>query len=180
MQRSSAVIDALVAKVRDRKALATDVASMRGRIEKERAAANVFDVKLARGGLMDCEFAAQFLVLSGLGRVPGETTLETLERATGEGVVPASVGERLVLSASLQAGLLQIMRAAEPGAFSPETAPEALRRIMVAVTDKALRDAGVGSERAGVAGFDELKERLVEIQAQTRETLEKVLETPVG
>jgi glutamate-ammonia-ligase adenylyltransferase len=175
MQRSSAVIDALVAKKRDRMALATDVASMRARIEQEKSPANEFDIKLARGGLIDCEFAAQFLVLSGLGRIAGETTLETLERATAEGRVPPDAGERLVLSTSLQAALLQIMRVAEPNAFSPETAPEALKRIMVTIADKAFKDAGVGTERAGVSSFGELEKRLVEIQAQTRMALEKVL-----
>ena len=60
-------------------------------------------MKLARGGLIDCEFAAQFLVLSGLGRVAGETTLETLERARSRrGRTRAAGGERLVLSAALQ------------------------------------------------------------------------------
>jgi glutamate-ammonia-ligase adenylyltransferase len=179
MQRASAVIDALVAKKRDPAVLAADVASMRARIEREKSPANEFDVKLARGGLVDCEFAAQFLVLSGLGRRAGETTLETLERATQEGRLLPDAGERLVLSASLQAALLQIVRVAEPKTFSPETAPEALRRIMVAIADKALSDSGVGVERAGVSSFAELGKRLVDIQGQTRIALEKVLATPI-
>ena len=180
MQRTSAVIDALVAQKRDLTTLAADVASMRARIEREKTPANAFDLKLARGGLMDCEFAAQFLVLSGLGRMPGETTLETLERGAADGRVPPDAGERLVLSTSLQAALLQIVRVAEPTAFSPKAAPEALRRIMVAIADKAFRDSGVGAERAGVSGFEELEKRLVVIQAQTRTALEKVLGTAVA
>ena len=114
MQRVSGVLDALVAKERDPATLAAEVASMRARIEREKAAANVFDVKLARGGLIDCEFAAQFLVLAGLGRVAGETTLETLERAAGEGRIAPDLGERLVLSAALQGALLQITAGVVP------------------------------------------------------------------
>ncbi len=85
MARVDAVLDAVVGKPREREKLAEDVASMRARIEREKPAKSVFDVKLAQGGLMDCEFAAQFLVLAGLKRVAGETMLETLERAERRG-----------------------------------------------------------------------------------------------
>jgi len=179
MQRASGVLDALVAKRRKPAKLRARAASMRARIEREKPPANAFDVKLARGGLMDCEFAAQFLVLAGLGRVAGETTLETLERATAEARVPPDVGERLVLSAALQTSLLQIMRAADPKGFSPDSAPEALKQVMVEIADAALADAGVGRERGGVATFEELEKRLVDIQAQTRDALEEVLGIPV-
>jgi len=180
MERVSGVLDALVAKKRDPGALAADVASMRARIEREKIAAGPFDVKLARGGLMDCEFAAQFLVLSGLGRVPGETTLEILQRAAdGEHLGPAE-GERLILSTALQSALLQIARVADTKGFSPDSAPEALKGLMVAIGDGALRESGVGTERAGVASFEELQARLEEIQAPTRAALESVLGVKVG
>lgn len=175
MLRASGVLDELVAKERDPSKLASEVASMRARIEREKAAANVFDVKLARGGLIDCEFAAQFLVLAGLGRFAGETTLETLERAAGEGRISPDVGERLVLSAALQGAILQILRVSYPKNFSPDSAPEALKRLMVDVADEALRNSGIGKERAGVASFAELEARLVEVQRQTRAALEEVL-----
>ncbi len=180
MTRVSGVLDALVAKERDPGKLAADVASMRARVEREKAAAGAFDVKLARGGLIDCEFAAQFLVLSGLGRVPGETTLETLQRAADAGRPALAEGERLILSAALQSALLQIERVADPKGFSPDQAPEALKRLMVGVADDALRNAGVGTERTGVASFAELEARLVEIQARTRAALESVLGVPVS
>jgi glutamate-ammonia-ligase adenylyltransferase len=181
MGRVSGVIDALVGKERDRAKLAADVASMRGRVEREgKAVANPFDVKLARGGLMDCEFAAQFLMLGGLGRVGGETTLETLRRAGYAGHLAPEESERLVLSAALQGALLQIERVASPKGFSSEEAPEALRGLMVTVADAALKDVGVGAERAGVASFEDLEARLVEVQAKTREALENVLGVAVG
>ena len=173
--RASEVLDALATKKRERAALAKNVASMRARIEREKKAAGPFDVKLAPGGLMDCEFAAQFLVLTGLERVAGATTLETLKRAAAEGRVGSEEGERLVLSTALQSAILQLGRVAGRDAFAPDTAPEALRQLIVAAADAALKDAGVGEERAGVSTFDELAARLVHVQEQTRAAFESVL-----
>ncbi len=173
--RVAKVLDALVEKPRDRAKLAKDAASMRARIEREKPAAGPFDVKLAVGGLMDCEFAAQVLVLSGLGRVDGATTLETLTRAAAEGLMEARAGERLALSAALQAALLQLERVADPKVFVPAQAPEALKRLIVEVANDVLEDAGVGDERGGVATFEELEARLVKVQQQTRRALESVL-----
>ncbi len=169
------VLDRLVNKERDRKTLATEVASMRARIEREKKAANIFDVKLAKGGLMDCEFAAQALVLSGLGRIAGETTSEILTRAAGEGRIAAGAGERLVLSAALQSALLQFERVADPRAFSPDDAPEALKGLLVDVADDVLHDLGTGEERAGIKAFAELERRLADVQKETRAALEELL-----
>ncbi len=173
--RIAKALDALIDKPRDRAALAKDVASMRARIEHEKRAAGPFDVKLAVGGLMDCEFAAQFLVLSGLGRMPGATTLETLERAEAEGRIGSEEAERLMLSTALQAAILQLERVADPKAFSPEHAPEALKGLMVAMANPVLEDAGIGDERAGVATFEDLEARLRHVQEHTRAALEIVL-----
>ncbi|WP_297111609.1 hypothetical protein, partial [uncultured Devosia sp.] len=93
MARIDAVLDAVVTMPRERDKFAEDVASMRARIEREKPAKSVFDAKLARGGLMDCEFASQFLVLSGLKRIAGETMLETLARARGEGMLARADAE---------------------------------------------------------------------------------------
>jgi glutamate-ammonia-ligase adenylyltransferase len=179
MQRVSGVLDSLVAKTRERPKLAADVASMRGRIEREKKATSAFDVKLAKGGLMDCEFAAQFLVLAGLGRRAGETTLETLARAGEEGHAPPDVGERLVLSTALQTAILQIARVADPKSFSSDSAPEALKRLLVENADSVLQESGVGAERAGLGSFEDLEARLSDVQAQTRQALEALLGVPV-
>lgn len=177
--RVSEVLDALVTKQRDRQELASEVASMRARVEREKSAAGPFDVKLAPGGLMDCEFAAQFLILSGLGRVAGETTRETLERGVQSGSIDNETGERLVLSAALQGALLQIARVAAPQGFSPEAAPEALKRLMTEVADRVLSAFGVGAERNGVSSFNELAARLIGLQRETRKAFERVLGTKV-
>jgi [glutamine synthetase] adenylyltransferase / [glutamine synthetase]-adenylyl-L-tyrosine phosphorylase len=174
--RIGAALDRIVARPRDRGKLAADVAEMRGRVEREKAAANPLDVKLARGGLLDCEFAAQFLVLAGLGRTVGESTIEVLKRAAVEQALSPETGGRLVASASVQAALLQVQRVADPDQVDPEKAPEALKLLLVAFANAALKPAGEGS----VSSFEELGEKLAAIQNETRQTLETVLGMEVG
>jgi [glutamine synthetase] adenylyltransferase / [glutamine synthetase]-adenylyl-L-tyrosine phosphorylase len=146
---------------------------MRARVEEERRAASDFDVKLAPGGLMDCEFAAQFLVLSGLGRVAGEATEATLLRAAAAGRIAPPDAERLALSTALQTALLQIARVGE--AKNLADAPDALKKLVVWAADTMLRSDGVGAERAGVDAFADLQEKLGGIQRATRRALESLL-----
>lgn len=179
VRQVEAVLEQVVAKPREHGALAAEVASMRARIEREKPAAGIFDVKLSAGGLIDCEFAAQVLVLTGLGRVPGETMLQTLARAEAEGRLAPEDAERLALSAALQTALLQLERVAAVERFDPETAPEALKQLVLSLANHALRQSGVGDERAGVETFDALQDRLARIQASTRVAFEHVLGTKV-
>jgi glutamate-ammonia-ligase adenylyltransferase len=168
---------AIVAEPRERDKLAEDVASMRARIEREKPAKSVFDVKLARGGLMDCEFASQFLVLSGLKRIAGETMLETLTRAKSEGLLAQADAECLVPSAALQVALLQLERIAGVESFAPDKTPEALRRLVVSFAKRALTNEGV---KTTFETFDALAERLISVQERTRSALERVLARKVG
>jgi glutamate-ammonia-ligase adenylyltransferase len=174
------VIQAIVAKKRRRKRLADRVASMRARVEKEKQTGSPFDLKLVPGGLMDCEFAAQFLLLSGLHRIAGETTAETLALATIEGRLPTAQGERLTLSAELQAALLQVLRVSEIESADLDQAPDALKQILVLVAGAELRSSGVGEERSGVGSFQELGRRLQKLQVQTRAALQTLLGAPIG
>jgi glutamate-ammonia-ligase adenylyltransferase len=180
MRRVSGVLDAVVAKPRERQALAADVASMRERIERDKAPAKGFDVKLARGGLIDCEFAAQFLVLGGLGRLAGEPTPETLRRALAGRCLPFEAGERLRISARLQGAILHMERVAGDKAFDPDTAPEALKRLMVSAVNSVLADEQSPDAPVTVVSFEALTEMLAAMQARTRLALEELLGTTIG
>ena len=171
MARTEEVLDRVASMPRERAKLAHEVAEMRGRIEREKPAANAFDVKLARGGLIDCEFAAQFLVLSGLGRRGGETTGETLERARAESLL---AGDELVASATLQGAIMQVLRIAADKAFDPASAPEALKRLLASIGETA-----VGG-KAGPMPFEALEANLAAAQDATRHALEALLGEPVG
>jgi glutamate-ammonia-ligase adenylyltransferase len=84
---------------RDAEALRAEVVAMR---EKVRAAHPVrggrFDVKHSAGGMVDAEFAVQFLVLSESARHPeliaNVGNISLLQRAEAAGLLPAGVGQR--------------------------------------------------------------------------------------
>ncbi len=62
-----AVIDDVLVRGDDRAKVAADVLDMRLTMDDARAPTGLWDVKLAKGGLVDIEFLAQYLVLTGQG-----------------------------------------------------------------------------------------------------------------
>jgi [glutamine synthetase] adenylyltransferase / [glutamine synthetase]-adenylyl-L-tyrosine phosphorylase len=96
--RFDAVRESVITAPRDVDALRAEIMSMR---EKVRAAHPVrrdcFDVKHSAGGMVDAEFAVQFLVLSESGRhpelVPNLGNITLLQRAEIAGLLPAGVGQ---------------------------------------------------------------------------------------
>ncbi len=96
-QRFDAVREAVITAPRDVAALRAEIVAMR---EKVRAAhpvkAGRFDVKHSPGGMVDAEFAVQFLVLSAAARhpslIPNVGNIALLLRAEEAGLLPAGVG----------------------------------------------------------------------------------------
>jgi glutamate-ammonia-ligase adenylyltransferase len=96
--RFDAVREAVITAPRDAQALKREIVAMR---EKVRAARPVragrFDVKHSPGGMVDAEFAVQYLVLSqsGLHRelIPNVGNIALLQRAEAAGLLPHGVGE---------------------------------------------------------------------------------------
>ena len=62
-RRVEKAIRDVLTRPRDRAKIATDVRDMRARIEKEKGARDIWDLKQVRGGLVDLEFIAQHLQL---------------------------------------------------------------------------------------------------------------------
>lgn len=98
-QRFDKVREAVITAPRDVAALKAEIVAMR---EKVRAAHPVktdrFDVKHSTGGMVDAEFAVQFLVLSESARhpelIPNVGNIALLLRAEQAGLLPAGVGQR--------------------------------------------------------------------------------------
>jgi len=95
--RFDAVREAVITAPRDAQALRAEITSMRERV---RAAHPVrgegFDVKHSPGGMVDAEFAVQYLVLSQSGAHPelrgNLGNIALLQRAEAVGLLPAGVG----------------------------------------------------------------------------------------
>ncbi|MDM0115297.1 bifunctional [glutamate--ammonia ligase]-adenylyl-L-tyrosine phosphorylase/[glutamate--ammonia-ligase] adenylyltransferase [Variovorax sp. J22R133] len=98
-QRFDRVREATITSIRDLDALKTEIVAMR---EKVRAAHPVkpdrFDVKHSPGGMVDAEFAVQYLVLSASARFPSLIAnvgnIALLQRAEQAGLLPSGVGQQ--------------------------------------------------------------------------------------
>jgi glutamate-ammonia-ligase adenylyltransferase len=97
--RFDGVREAVITAPRDVEALKGEIVAMR---EKVRAAhpvkAQLFDVKHSPGGMVDAEFAVQFLVLSQSAAhpelIPNVGNIALLQRAEEAGLLPPGVGQR--------------------------------------------------------------------------------------
>jgi glutamate-ammonia-ligase adenylyltransferase len=77
--RIEGVIRATLAKPRDTAKLAKDVADMRARMDRDKPPASLWDVKMAKGGLVDVDFIAQYLQLRHAHDTPGVLSAETVD-----------------------------------------------------------------------------------------------------
>lgn len=93
-----AVRGAVITAPRDTAALKREIVAMRDKVRAARPVkAGRFDLKHSAGGMVDAEFAVQFLVLSEAGRhpelVPNVGNIALLQRAEQVGLLPAGVGQ---------------------------------------------------------------------------------------
>ncbi|MBT9594459.1 MAG: bifunctional [glutamate--ammonia ligase]-adenylyl-L-tyrosine phosphorylase/[glutamate--ammonia-ligase] adenylyltransferase [Vitreoscilla sp.] len=95
--RFEATRRAVIGAEREPDLLKAEVQEMRAKVRAARPVkAELFDVKHSEGGMMDAEFAVQFLVLSESARHPALLdnvgNIALLQRAESEGLLPAGVG----------------------------------------------------------------------------------------
>lgn len=95
--RIEAVRREVLSAPRDAAALRAEVLSMREKVRAARPVkAGLFDVKHSAGGMMDAEFAVQYLVLARAGAHPelldNAGNIALLQRAEAAGLLPAGVG----------------------------------------------------------------------------------------
>jgi [glutamine synthetase] adenylyltransferase / [glutamine synthetase]-adenylyl-L-tyrosine phosphorylase len=144
--------------------LLKDIRDMRALIAREKPAKGLFDVKLAPGGLVDIEFAAQALQLQH-GRdardVVAANTGEALHRLMAAGLLKASEGEALLTAWRLQSALAQLIALGGTSSFEPAAAREPFRRKLASV--------------AGLPDFRALEGSLREVQAAAHQAMRTVL-----
>ena len=121
-------IEAALRRPRDVAVLAREVRDMRALIAEEKPASGVWDMKLAPGGLVDIEFAAQFLQLAHApaGGPLRAGTAEALEALAAAGLA-GQVGP-LLEAWILQQNLTQMLKLALGDGDDPADQPEAFRR----------------------------------------------------
>lgn len=161
--RVAGSVEAALRRPRDRIDTAEQVRGMRELMERERPATDFWDLKLARGGLVDTEFAAQFLqiVNASDGGPLRANTLDALAALSAAGAADPSDLKALSEAWDLQQGLSQLMRAALEERQGPEGEPSGFQALL----------AAAGS----AADFDDLKRILEKKRDLARAAYERTL-----
>jgi glutamate-ammonia-ligase adenylyltransferase len=162
--RIEAIIREVLTRARDPASTAGDVADMRRAIALEKGEDDVWDLKLAAGGLVDIDFIAQYLQLVHAASKPeilSVSTLQVLDNAARLGVLGQSEVEVLRPAVRLYHDLTQIIRLCVDGKFNPETSGEDLLRVMARAGD--------------TPDFSALEARLRETQAEVRRVFDALV-----
>ena len=158
------IIRSVLTRPRDAASTASDVADMRKAIALEKGEDDIWDLKLAAGGLVDIDFIAQYLQLAYAAEKPdilSVSTLQVLDNAARLGVLPQAETEVLRSAARLYHDLTQILRLCVTGKFNPETSGEDLLRVMARAGD--------------TPDFSSLEARVRETQAEVRRVFREVV-----
>ena len=131
-----AEVATILAMPRDVAAVRREAASMRKLIGEEKPAADMWDIKLAPGGLIDLEFIAQVAALTG--QAPSETPLTAtadLLANLAPGFADAPTRDRLVEAHALYSMLTQLIRLCLTGALDRKDVPPGLAEILARGAD---------------------------------------------
>lgn len=161
-EAEAAIGDAL-RRPRDRAATAKDVREMRALLERERPPKGDWDLKLSPGGLVDIEFAAQFLQLSHAaeGGPLSPNTAEALTAFRELRLAEAEPLDALIDAWRLQQDLTQLLKVALEENADPSEEPKAFRALL--------------ARAGGVREFRGLKKKLGEAQARARKAYQAVV-----
>jgi [glutamine synthetase] adenylyltransferase / [glutamine synthetase]-adenylyl-L-tyrosine phosphorylase len=157
-------IGGVLRKKRDRAAVAKDVREMRALIAKEKGDGHPWDLKLVAGGLLDIEFAAQFLVLAEAHAHPkirDVSTRAVIAKAGTFGLISTDEAQTLVAAHRLFNGATQIMRLAVDGPFHPSKAAAGVKRRIAAA--------------AALPDFAALEGAIADARGQVREVFEAIV-----
>ena len=159
---AAAAIEAALRRPRDAGLLAHDVRDMRALMARERPAAGFWDVKLQPGGLVDIEFAAQYLQLAhaAAGGPLRAHTAQALAAMAEAGLALPAPLTALIEAWRLQQDLSQLMKLAVADAADPESEPKgfqaALARAGHARSFAALRTRLTRARAGASAAYENL------------------------
>jgi glutamate-ammonia-ligase adenylyltransferase len=162
--RVGAVIRDVLCQPRDAEAIAGDVVEMRAAIAQEKGDSDRWDLKYVKGGLIDLEFIAQYLLLVHAATEPDildTATARVLEKAQRLGILAAEEAEVLRPAARLYRDLTQVLRLCLSAPFDPQTAGAELRRLLARAAD--------------VPDFAQLDAHLADNQARVRAAFVRIL-----
>jgi glutamate-ammonia-ligase adenylyltransferase len=149
---------------RDPQKIAADVQDMRALVLKEKPATDLWDTKLARGGLIDVEFIAQYLQLVHAQNHPAilsTNTLKALQNAAEAGVLDRADASLLAEATGLYQTVSHVLRLCVEGRFDPSRASADLARLL--------------STLCGEPDLARIEARLTELYAQVTAAFERII-----
>jgi glutamate-ammonia-ligase adenylyltransferase len=160
---AAAAIEAALRQPRDRSETARDVREMRELMERERPPKGDWDLKLSPGGLVDIEFAVQFLQLvhASAGGPLAPNTAQALAELRAAGLGPPGSLEALAAAWRLQQDLTQLLKLALEEGHQPETEPKAFQALL--------------ARAGGTSSFAALKRRLQEHRGKARAAYDAIV-----
>ncbi len=161
------IVRDVLTRPRDAGKLVNDVAEMRSRVAREHGAAEPWDVKYVRGGLMDLEFICQYLQLREAAAHPqvlDGNTGAACRRLAEAGVLAGDVAEELVACTRLMQNLQGMLQLCCEGPFAEDTSPEGFRRARARAGD--------------VEDFRALAKQLRQAQARGYRHFQNFIEAP--
>ena len=168
-RRVEAAIRTALCAPRDDDGLLREVAAMRARIDDQHRTDNPWRVKYFRGGLVDCEFIAQFLQLRHAHAHPevlSRNTIAAFENLSAAGCLDPAIASALVDATRLWRRLQALMRLSLESDTPPEEFPEALCRPL--------------AEVGGAADFDAMRALVEAMAARTHRYFERFVELPAA
>ncbi|MEZ5847156.1 MAG: bifunctional [glutamine synthetase] adenylyltransferase/[glutamine synthetase]-adenylyl-L-tyrosine phosphorylase [Geminicoccaceae bacterium] len=151
--------------------LERDVRQMRERIFKEHGNEDPWNLKHARGGLVEVEFIAQYLQLRLLPTQPRARTT-SIRRMIGEaarhGLIPAGQAEAACRAVLLHQALQAVLRLSTAARLEPEKAPAGLREALVRAANRQL------DLQLPINQFNALEALLIDTQRGVRELFDEL------
>lgn len=152
-------VDAIVAKhvLKSRKEapLLKDVVDMRNRIAHQFSTRNPWALKHVRGGMVDLDFIAQYLVLRYGHQVPAiwhRSARGVFEAALEANILPAAMAESLIEAKKFLTDLMSLLRLSAPGGLITDDAPPGLKHLLV----QGMRMADFEALKAHVTALEAL------------------------
>jgi glutamate-ammonia-ligase adenylyltransferase len=142
---------------------------MRERIAKEHSSASHWKIKHWRGGLVDLEFMAQYLLLKHCREHPElltGNTADVFDRVGDAKLLERDLADKLAGTTRLWRAIQWILRLTVDESFDPETAPAALKARL--------------AMSAGVSKFEDLDRIIEKRGAEVRDAFRTLIEEPAA
>jgi glutamate-ammonia-ligase adenylyltransferase len=159
--RLDATVRTHILKPRDHTTLLKDVLDMRARIAKQFPTSNPWALKHIRGGMVDIDFIAQYLVLREAYEHPAiwhRSARQVFEAAQTEGIIDAPITAPLLEAKKFLSDLMSLLRLSASGGLITDDAPIGLKNLLT----QAMR----------MENFDTLKTHVLMLEAKVSHAYE--------